>query len=1656
MVAIDEKALGDIEIGSVLYIDQVLPCILSTFITPIEITYFSVQLSTITAPTLDGFISPGIDKVVTSISEAAFDMYDQSIKASMPGLFDSVVRTSINTFIEDYFSNKSNVECTDPSDSAKKGFVDFRDLFLNSTNSILAGGNGSEPYGDVVALAYSSLVDFLTSSDSTTGELRVNDEIIVPLTKDQSGVAGALQISDDLLDIAVDFEGITSIDELRLAISGLRIENLDTLVEPLLLLKPVDAHVLDNSLSFRSSSRPLRAAADINIGFDSDFFFMDDSIEISISMNDADALLTILAMMQSKSLMEFPLNDIFNLNCWLATIPSPTLDAFGYRIEEDPSLALKQLIVSFSSIAFEIKCIYCDSPGMQEIPVVMNQLDDAFTNALAGIFEYFILLLNGDYAQVALDRYLNSTASSCPHHPDYGVAPLDSSYQSLSIPLLTEDTWEDVALVTVAMIEVFLVVVAINLEGYQPGEPDPLSAENQLIISSETKLLNMSTNSAVSFLFEQISDYMSQVTERNELQINALVRDYFLDSNGRLEIDTSLNFAFGDASLSLNSIVINGLDSFNSIEILDIIGNQTIYNKAVLENVSLEADIIVDIPFDSFSTSNRFTETITMSAELKNVTVSLAMLLAIDMDKVGNLMLGSMLRSSNLISCAFSTLHTNLNVTEFTFDYDLLSDLKIEGLDSIPLIESIESITNSIMIDYGDDINRAIPFIIEIAGLAFISGIIQEFTSSSCPPPVNFLNDRYIDFRDLLLSPSESKEMGGSGSYPYGDVGAMLKELIDDILLSPSDNSNSSLPINDLVIEPLTNNGTILMEDDLFSSEFGVRQIGFDQISLRVYDLYVKHIDSIGEPTDILAPTSAHNMSNNITIGANGESVRLGATIFFGLNSDDVLVENKFTVLLSLDSMQILMNIMALLEVSSFLKFPLYDIANIHCWLATIASPLEISPSLALSQFDLDWEKISIKMECLDCSSPGIQEMVNLVNNPDSFSDSFSDGFIHLIQSLLEEDFVQNEIDKLIIDSKTKCPHHVDYGTVPKSLNNEYIVETFSPQETETIIVIISICVSIVVIAMTMKGVKLKQERDINKVMEGKDRNLELNYAVYEIDSVLDSNSEALVCSRDIPLIARVIVPIVVIVNIGFFLSGHLSLGATVLIDINLAGQIVRVDNFFEFSMAKSILDTWDAGAEFLAIIIIIFSGVWPYTKQIITLVLWCTSPKHISTKRRGSILIWLDKFAKWSMMDIFLLVISLVAFRATIDNPDWGFLPDLFYSIEVLVVPKWGLYANMIAQLISQISSHFIIYYHRKVLNATIEREQFKGRQVKSLSKSENISNLDSESTSNYLFKSLETGEIYSFTYATDCLVASTIFAAIILFTIGCIIPSFGLELLGILGLAIDIGNDGAANIQHGLFSIIETIMHQATYLNDIASYIGLGTLCVLFAVTVLIVPILQSMLLILMWFIPMKLELLKRSFLVMEIFQAWQYCEVFLLTVLVATLNLGEISTFMINAYCDALDGFFQFATQNNLLDIENAQCFYVDPSLKLGFYILLIACTLLWASTYIVDKASRAVLDDRACGESNNEVNLSLQHERFFGITWLMTKCQSDSADEDISYGEHPDTVIDTGVLTTVPQSVVDREIIIAPSHMDEVSILTPSSDILPSVLTPQYQR
>ena len=344
--------------------------------------------------------------------------------------------------------------------------------------------------------------------------------------------------------------------------------------------------------------------------------------------------------------------------------------------------------------------------------------------------------------------------------------------------------------------------------------------------------------------------------------------------------------------------------------------------------------------------------------------------------------------------------------------------------------------------------------------------------------------------------------------------------------------------------------------------------------------------------------------------------------------------------------------------------------------------------------------------------------------------------------------------------------------------------------------------------------------------------------------------------------------------------------------------------------------------------------------------------------------------------------------------SPDVDFLPEDFYQLDLLVVPKWGLYANMIAQIISQISSHFIIHYHRRVVHqATLAVEENNQNPVADTvvwelqhddsedgdSLVTGVTNLPAtppgqtckERLCDHAFARPHRGE--SEKVAPRAFIAPLIgvvsAAMVALCIAGCSVPSYSLDILGIVGILVESGQRfSEATSDYSVFNTVGLLLDQAAFTGKTGDYVGLGTLSALLVVTVLFVPVAQCIVLLYMWFGPMTQVFRKRLMVVIEVLSAWQYVEVYLISVIIASWQLGPVSEYMINAYCGSLSATFAQLVYYGVLKDEDAQCFRVNTSVSSGFYILAVAAALLALLNAFVTKAVRQFIRDKETTNNN----------------------------------------------------------------------------------------
>ena len=172
--------------------------------------------------------------------------------------------------------------------------------------------------------------------------------------------------------------------------------------------------------------------------------------------------------MEEPSFLFFPLEDIKNFNCWLSSIMTPALDAYGIRIgENDSGVVLRKLAIEVARANLDMKCIYCSSPMIQSMEhMFQTQAGIEETTATVNrLFDYGTTLLGGEYMQTTVDRMLNEAGYQCPHSPMYEQQFAGLKYEELPPIEANEESSIEfliailVVVATIAMISASMFVI---------------------------------------------------------------------------------------------------------------------------------------------------------------------------------------------------------------------------------------------------------------------------------------------------------------------------------------------------------------------------------------------------------------------------------------------------------------------------------------------------------------------------------------------------------------------------------------------------------------------------------------------------------------------------------------------------------------------------------------------------------------------------------------------------------------------------------------------------------------------------------------------------------------------------------------------------------------------------------------------------------------------------------------------------------------------------------------------------------------------------------------------------------------------------------------------------------------------------------------------
>lgn len=445
--------------------------------------------------------------------------------------------------------------------------------------------------------------------------------------------------------------------------------------------------------------------------------------------------------------------------------------------------------------------------------------------------------------------------------------------------------------------------------------------------------------------------------------------------------------------------------------------------------------------------------------------------------------------------------------------------------------------------------------------------------------------------------------------------------------------------------------------------------------------------------------------------------------------------------------------------------------------------------------------------------------------------------------------------------------------------------------------------------------------------------------------TTVDRVNDSMMHSPYIPGLVRVVVPIGIIGTIVLLLASNLSIGANVDLVISLGDKTIQLPSLFTFGLLNTARDMLKARIYPLFLLVVVFSGIWPYVKLVLMFVAWVVPKASLSPDFRGRMLMALDSLGKFSLVDTYVLVLMLVAFRYHLDVTNE-------VEVDVYVSPGFGFYGFLLATSLSLIAGHLLVFFHRRCEIHLVNLKTI----------------MPLEPICEHLFN-VEGGLSRKLSGLCQRLLLGTSFATIILLGVGMARKSFQFEFDGLAGLAL--GDKKIA--EYSLLSLGSSIpMSVQEPLS-----IGIRCLQLAFYFYAVVTPFVCLTLLTILFVWPLSLQ---RQLLVLtlaEIANAWSAIEVFALSIVAALLQISTFSSFIIGHRCDLINDILKeyFAET----DTDHATCYTVRSTVKWDAAFLVAGVLLNSLVVSLTLRVAHAAVDERQVHESALQMDSPLSGSR-----------------------------------------------------------------------------
>jgi hypothetical protein len=986
--------------------------------------------------------------------------------------------------------------------------------------------------------------------------------------------------------------------------------------------------------------------------------------------------------------------------------------------------------------------------------------------------------------------------------------------------------------------------------------------------------------------------------------------------------------SYGAVTAGLSFLNVSGLDTFTNITLLDPTGDYSFTTGIGMDAFNASVGIYVEVdPVDGgMVQGGSLREDFSLDLSLRDVHFLLRLLLAVDKNSMSHLTVYQMFSESNAtdssssLPCALSTL-VDVNATSLSALLHLKS-LRLStppSMDPSTLESELDHLVDDLLLLFVSDYNELVTDM--FYGLlqgpvrdmlnGFLAEIVEAAEDASCPATPQNLNQSFVHF-------DESE----------------LVETLDTLINEQfgTEGVNEALQCT---AEFIAASGAL--DGTLF--EFSEPDLG---IYVAVKDLTFGEIGNFYEFQMFVPEIDHYKMRNDIGFGTcsgkgdvhdeNCHPFQVGVTV--DVQYDKGGIKDSLNVSFAVGDLLMHLGTSVMLDKNAFAALTIPSLGNNQCLLSAFQDVSLYTSAAHLGAFEA---QLHARLHS-SADGDGEERHLDRVFNNTS-----------LVEIALQEVLVvvQNMFNSATQDALYGAPYLCAGDPIPSPDDST----TATPLWKSGIAMILY--VALVLLAFFVYAQKYRGRRptaaskgkdpldpsdpseplllDMNDPTRG--TTLDTAPASNELNmretSIWEEWEDSLMWDKSVPCFIRFAIPMVLIGTMALFLASNLGVGAGVSMKLLLGGgQTIEPPPLFSFSLGNSVHDMWAAGVYPLSMMIALFSGVWPYTKLMLMLFAWMSPKSMCSISKRETLLMWLDALGKYSLVDAYVLVLMMVAFRFHID------LSNESVVVDVLVTPQFGFYGFLLGTMISLAMGHIVLAFHRHaVADYAIPMG---GR---------------SESLMGHVFVSQD-GRRFKLSYTAKILSVLTIVAAIILLGIGVCTDSFNFLFKGAAGLVLG----DKAETSYSLLSLGEQIPLSVEDPDDF----GIRWIEITYYVFALGMPFGCLGVMAAMFVVPLTTRSASRLYVLAEVANAWSAMEVFVISVVAALLEIEQFAGFIIGDKCDGINKILEAFLDKPLHGDD--KCFDVVATLGPESWYLFTGAALSSLVSFALLRLGHIALEDR----------------------------------------------------------------------------------------------